>query len=211
MLKILVVDDHPVVRQGLKQIIEKTSDIEVAGEANSGKEAIKAIAHNDYDLVLLDISMPGNDGIDVLKEIKKLKPSLAVLILTIHPESLFASRMLNAGASGYLTKEKAPNELIEAIRIVANGEKYITSDTSMNILSYLEGEDVQFPHNLLSRRELQIMKMLASGKTVKEISKELVLSEKTVSCHRANILNKMKMKNVIELTRYAIKNCLIDW
>ena len=211
MLKILVVDDHPVVRQGLKQIIEKTSDIEVAGEANSGKEAIKAIAHNDYDLVLLDISMPGNDGIDVLKEIKKLKPSLAVLILTIHPESLFASRMLNAGASGYLTKEKAPNELIEAIRIVANGEKYITSDASMNILSYLEGEDVQFPHNLLSRRELQIMKMLASGKTVKEISKELVLSEKTVSCHRANILNKMKMKNVIELTRYAIKNCLIDW
>ncbi len=211
MIRILVLDDHPVVRQGLKQIIEKTTDIVVAGEASNGKEAINEVSSNQYDLVLLDISMPIYSGIDVIKEIIQLRPNLPVLVLTIHPENKFASLMLTAGASGYLTKEKAPNELIKAIYTVSRGDKYITSSTSASPLSYLEVEEGKFPHNLLSRRELQIMRMLASGKTVKEISEDLVLSEKTVSCHRLNILEKMNMKNVIELTRYAIKNNLIDW
>ena len=210
MIKILVVDDHVIVREGLKKILLDTPDMVVADEASNGQEVTKKIWDNDYDLILLDISLPGRSGLDVLKQLKCTKPQVPILILSVHPEEQYALRSLRAGASGYLTKQSAPDELIGAIRKVAKGRKYITSSIGEKLAFEMEGDSRKFPHETLSDREYQVMCMIGSGKTVKEIADTLSLSVKTISTHRTHILNKMQMKNNAQLTHYAIKNALVE-
>ncbi len=210
MLKILIADDHPVFRRGLKQIIAETTDMVVAGEATNGWEVLSKVRTGDYDLVLLDISMPGKDGMDVLTQLKNERPALLVLMVSMHPEEQYAVRALKAGASGYLTKESAPDELIVAIRKVSTGRKYVSSALAERLAALLQEDAEVLPHEALSRREYQVMCMIASGKTLKEIAGELSLSIKTISTYRSRILEKMKKNNNAELTRYAINNRLVD-
>jgi len=210
MIKILVVDDHAIVRDGLRRILVDTPDMVVADEASNGEEVINKVGNNDYDLVLLDISLPGRDGLDVLKQLKCTNPKIPILILSVHPEEQYALRSLRAGASGYLTKQSAPDELIGAIRKVAKGRKYITSSIAEKLAFKLEINARELPHETLSDREYQVMCMIGSGKTVKEIAETLSLSVKTISTHRTHILNKMQMKHNAQLTHYAIKNALVD-
>jgi DNA-binding NarL/FixJ family response regulator len=210
IIKVFIADDHAIVREGLKQILAETRDIIVAGEAENGLEAIKLFRKSECQVMLLDISMPDRSGIDVLKQIKKEKPELAVLMLSMHREDQYAIRSLKAGASGYLTKQSAPRELVTAIRQVAGGLKYISPALAQELANHV-GEDHEAPpHDALSDREYQTLTMIASGKTVGVIAKELSLSVKTVSEYRARLLVKMKLKNSAELTHYAIKNQLID-
>ena len=209
MIKLLIADDHTVVREGLKQIVSDTSDIVVADEASNGQEVLDKVWKNDYDVVLLDISMPGRSGLDVLEELKRKKPSLPVLVLSIYPEEQYAIRVLKSGASGYLTKGSAPNELIEAIQKVSSGGKYVTASLAEKLAVNLEIESELKPHETLSNREFQTLCLIGSGKTVKEIAEELSLSVKTISTYRERILEKMKMKTNSELTYYAIKNGLV--
>jgi len=212
MIKVLIADDHTIVREGLKQIFEETPDVVAAGEAKNGQEILDKVRENDYDVVLLDISMPGRGGLDVLKQLKNEKPELPVLVLSMYPEEQYAVRVLKAGASGYLTKESASNELIVAIRKVSGGRKYITSSLAERLAYDLEFKTnvKEKLHEGLSDREYQVMCMIASGKTVKEIAKELSLSVKTISTYRYRVLEKMKMKNNAELIRYAIINRLAN-
>ena len=210
MLKILIADDHAIVRQGLKQIVTETTDMIVAGEASNAQELLSKLNENDYDVVVLDITMPGRDGIDVLKQLRSEKPELPVLILSIHPEEQYALRALKAGASGYLTKESAPDELVVAIQKVSRGGKYISSSLAEQLAYNLEIDVEKAPHERLSDREYQVMCMIASGKRVKEIAEELSLSEKTISTNRSRILEKMNMENNAEITYYAVKNNLVE-
>ena len=209
MLKILIADDHPVFRRGLKQIIAETTDMVVAGEATNGWEVLSKVRTGDYDLVLLDISMPGKDGMDVLTQLKNERPALLVLMVSMHPEEQYAVRALKAGASGYLTKESAPDELIVAIRKVSTGGKYVSSSLAERLAALLQEDVEALPHEALSSREYQVMCMIASGKTLKEIGDELSLSIKTISTYRSRILEKMKMRNNAELIHYAVKNRLV--
>jgi two-component system, NarL family, invasion response regulator UvrY len=210
MIKVLIADDHAVVREGVKHIFSETPDIKVAGEAGNGQEVLESIGKQDYDLLLLDIAMPGRDGLEILKEIKTQKPKLPVLILSMFPEEQYALRALKSGASGYLTKDSIPNELVKAVRKVLRGGNYISSSFSEKLLTEITS-DIQKPlHETLSDREYQIMRMIASGKTMNEIADELSLSSKTVYTYRARILEKMEMKNNMELTHYATKHGLID-
>ena len=209
MLKILVVDDHTIVREGLKQILSEVPDIIVAGEASDGNQALNQVYKGDYDLVLLDIAMPGIRGLDVLKQLKTEKPDLPILMLSMYPEEQYAVRTLKAGASGYLTKESAPEELIAAIRKVCAGGKYVTSSLAEKLALYLETDFEKSAHELLSDREYQVVLMIASGKTVSQIATELSLSVKTISTNRSRALTKMGMKTNAELTYYAIKHGLV--
>lgn len=209
MIKVLIADDHTIVREGLKQIFEGISDIVVTGEAGSGPEVLEQIRKFSYDVILLDISMPGRGGLDILKQIKSEQPRLAVLILSMHPEEQYAVRVLKAGASGYLTKESASDELIAAIRKVSQGRKYISASLAEKLAFALETHEKERPHERLSDREYQVLVMIASGKTVKEIANELSLSVKTISTYRYRILDKMQLKNNAELIRYAIINRLV--
>jgi two-component system invasion response regulator UvrY len=208
-IKILIADDHPIVRAGFKQVISDMSDMLVADEAANGQEVLNYIRKKDYDLVLLDISMPGRSGLEVLKDLKSEKPKLPVLILSIYPEEQYAIRALRAGASGYMTKASAPNELIAAIRKISEGGKYISASLAEKLAYYLDGDASKPPHETLSDREYQVMLMIASGKTVTEIADELCLSVKTISTYRTHILDKMKMKNNAEITLYAVQNKLV--
>jgi len=210
MIRVLIADDHTLVRKGLRQILLESGAVRVADEAKDGKETIVKVSANPYDVVLLDISFPGRSGIDVLKQVKSLRPKLPVLILSMHPEEQYAVRALRAGAAGYLTKESAPDELIEAIRKAAKGGKYITASLADKLAAEIGEPSEELPHERLSDREYQVMCMIASGKTVKEIGGELNLSVKTISTHRARILMKMNMKNNAQLTHYAIKYKLVD-
>jgi two-component system invasion response regulator UvrY len=210
MIRVLIADDHAIVRQGLKQIVADYADILVAGEASSGQQVLDMVLKNDYDVIVLDITMPGRSGLEVLKELKGLRPKLPVLILSIHPEEQYAVRVIKAGASGYLTKECAPDELIAAIKSISAGHKYVTSFLSEKLASQLGLEVAKPPHEALSDREYQVMLMLASGKAVGEIAKEQYLSVKTISTYRHRILAKMKLKSNAELTYYAIQNRLIS-
>ena len=209
MLKILVVDDHTIVREGLKQILSEVPDIIVAGEASDGNQALNQVYKGDYDLVLLDIAMPGIRGLDVLKQLKTEKPDLPILMLSMYPEEQYAVRTLKAGASGYLTKESAPEELIAAIRKVCAGGKYVTSSLAEKLALYLETDFEKSAHELLSDREYQVVLMIASGKTVSQIAMDLSLSVKTISTNRSRALTKMGMKTNAELTYYAIKHGLV--
>jgi two-component system invasion response regulator UvrY len=210
MIKILIADDHPIVRQGFKQVLSETADLVVADEAGNGQEVLSLVAKKDYDVILLDISMPGKNGLEVLKELKIVSPKIPVLILSIYPEEQYAIRALRAGASGYLTKASAPEELISAIRKVSRGGKYIGSSLAEKLAYELDGDSGKAPHETLSDREYQILLMIASGKTVSDIAEEMCLSVKTVSTYRSRILDKMKLKNNAELTTYAIRNKLVE-
>jgi DNA-binding NarL/FixJ family response regulator len=210
MIKILIADDHPVVRKGLKDIIQATSDMTVSGEASKGQEVLENVKRIDFDVVVLDIAMPGRSGLDILKELKSEKPELPVLILSIHPEEQYAVRVLKAGASGYLTKDSAPDELITAIRKVSRGKKYISASLAEKLAYDLEIGAEKPLHETLSDREYEVMCLIASGKTVKEIAEQLFLSGKTISTYRSRILEKMKMRSSAELTHYAIKHELVD-
>ncbi len=210
MLKVLIADDHPVVRRGLKQIVADSPDVVVAGEATTMAEVLDKVGGTDYDVVLLDITMPDGNGLDILKDLKRIKPKTHILMLSIHPEERYALRVLKSGGAGYLTKDSAPEELINAIRKVALGGKYISPALAELLACHLEEGTDDIPHELLSNREFQVMIMIASGKTVKQIAEGISLSVKTISTYRSRILDKMNMKSNLELTRYAIENHLVD-
>jgi DNA-binding NarL/FixJ family response regulator len=209
-IRVFIADDHAIVREGLKQILAEQRDIVVAGEAENGLDAIKLFPRSRCQVMLLDISMPDRNGIEVLKQLKKDKPELAVLMLSMHREDQYAIRSLKAGAAGYLTKQSAPRELVVAIRQVAAGQKYVSAALAQALAAQV-GADHEAPaHDSLSDREYQTLVMIASGKTVSDIARELSLSVKTVSEYRARLLVKMKLKNSAELTHYAIRNQLTD-
>ncbi len=210
MINVLIVDDHAVVRAGLRQIISGVSDMVVADEADGAIEALTKIRKKGYSMVVLDISMPGKSGLDVLKEIRNEHPKLPVLMLSMYPEDQYAVRALRSGASGYMTKDSAPEELVTAIRTVAAGRKYISSDLAERLAFNLDSDMRKEPHEILSDREYQVLCTIASGKTISEIADQLSLSVKTISTYRSRILEKMQLKNNAELTHYAIRNHLID-
>jgi len=210
MINIIIVDDHAVVRKGLKQIIEETPGFLVSDEASSGFELLDKVKTNKYDVVLLDISMPGKDGLDTLKELKGIAPDLPVLVFTIYPEEQYAMRLLKAGASGYLNKESSPEELIKAIERVTKGRKYVSPYLAELLANNLDSDGETPLHESLSDREFQVMCMIASGKTPTQIAGELALSINTISTYRIRILEKMKMKSNAEITHYAIKNRLVE-
>jgi len=210
MIKIIIADDHPIVRAGMKQIIAEAADLVVADEADDGHKLLSKTRQADFDVVILDITMPHMDGLDVLKQLKIEKPKLPVIVLSIHPEDQYALRVLKAGAAGYVTKASAPNELINAIRKVYRGGKYISPAIAEKLAFQLDANFEEMPHEALSDREYQVLCMLASGKTVTEMADELALSVKTISTYRARILEKMDMKNNAELIHYAIQNQLVD-
>jgi two-component system invasion response regulator UvrY len=209
-IRVFIADDHAIVREGLKQILAESPDIIVAGEAENGLDAIKLFRKSKCHVMLLDISMPDRSGIDVLKQVKKENPEIAVLMLSMHREDQYAIRSLKAGASGYLTKQSAPKELVTAIRQVATGQKYVSAALAQELASAINDDHETPLHDTLSDREYQTLTMIASGKTVSAIAEELSLSVKTISEYRARLLVKMKLKNSAELTHYAIKNQLIE-
>jgi two-component system, NarL family, invasion response regulator UvrY len=209
MISVLIADDHAVVRQGLKQILEEQPDIRISGEAGNGGELLELLGHEARDIVVMDISMPGRNGLEVLKDIRQAYPKLPVLILSMHPESQYALRALRSGAAGYLTKESAPQELVNAVRHAVSGRKYVSAALAEQLASELDRPAEKALHEYLSDRELQILCMIASGKTPTAIAQELALSVKTVSTYRTRILHKMKMSNSAELTHYAIDNKLV--
>jgi DNA-binding NarL/FixJ family response regulator len=211
MIRILIVDDHVMFREGLKQILAKHSDMHVVDEAGNGQEVLAKVLRQKIDVVLLDITLPGRNGPELLSDIKKMKPDLAVLVLSMHPEDQYAIRMMKAGALGYITKESAPEELIAAIRKVSTGRRYISSKLAEEMAVALDANTPKLPHLALSNREFHVMRMIASGKTIKEIAEELTISEKTVTTYRARILEKMNLHNNTELTLYAIENKLLPW
>jgi DNA-binding NarL/FixJ family response regulator len=207
--RILIADDHAIFREGLKQVIASTADMIVADEAATGQEALAKVRNGDFDAVVLDISMPGRDGLDVLMEVKRLKPSLPVLIMSSYPEEQYALRAYRSGAAGYLSKMGPKNEIIDALQKVLLGKKYVTPDFAECLISAVSKGNHEKPHNDLSNREYQVLCLLASGKPVGKIALELLLSVKTVSTYRTSILRKMHMNNNAELTRYAIENHLL--
>ena len=204
MIKISIIDDHAIVRKGLREIVANSPDMQVAFEASSGTEGLGVIRKNELDVVLLDISMPGLNGLETLQMIKGEKPRLPVLMLSVHPEEQYAVRALKLGASGYLTKESAPSELLAAIRKVAAGGKYVNSSLAEKLAEYIESDSGRPPHETLSNRELQVMLLIAAGKSVKNIAEELSLSPKTVSTHRTRLLGKMQLTNNADVIRYAV-------
>jgi DNA-binding NarL/FixJ family response regulator len=210
MIRTLIADDHALVRQGLKQIISTTQDIKVTGEAKNGQEVLSHVMQEDLDVVVLDIKMPGRDGVDVLKQIKAQKPKLPVLILSMHPEEEYALRVLKAGASGYLTKDSDPEDMLKAIRVAAQGRKYVSPALAEKLASGVTSDSDRQPHELLSDREYQVMGMIARGKTATEIAEELSLSVKTISTYRARILEKLNLKNNAELTHYVLSRNLLE-
>jgi len=210
MIRVLIADDHPVVRRGLKTILKDASDIKVEGEAGDGLEVMEMIRKDDYDVVVMDITMPRLDGIEAISRIKSEKPEIAVLVLSMNPEEVFGMRALKLGASGYLSKDSAPEQLISAIRRVASGRVYISPILAESLALNVSKGSPKLPHELLSDREYQIMMMLAKGKSLKEIAAELSLSVKTVSTHRTHILEKLKMENNAQIVTYALQNKLLS-
>ena len=208
MIKVIVVDDHPVVRRGLKQIIEDEPDMEVAGEAINAGECFSLVRKTDCTLVVLDITLPDRNGFDVLKQLKYEHPNLPILILSVHSEDQYGLRFIKAGASGYLMKEGAPEELVSAIRKVNAGGKYVSASLAEKLVSHLDAFDKP-PHENLSNREFQILCLIAEGKTPKGIADELCISEKTVSTYRSRIMEKMEISTNSGLTRYALENHLV--
>jgi len=210
MLRILIADDHEIVRKGLGKVLVETLNPIKVDEATNGQETVNKVLKSEYDLVVLDLKMPGKSGLDVLKEIKQHRPKLPILILSMHPEEQFAVRAMRAGASGYLTKECAGDELVLAIRKALKGERYISGALAQILAEELDGDSGRPLHEILSDREYQVMLMIASGKPVGAIARELCLSAKTISSYRTNILLKTRMKNNAEITHYAIQNKLVD-
>ncbi len=209
MTKILIADDHPVVRAGLKELLSGAFGKLTFTEAKTAQETIEMASKEEWSLVILDVSMPGRSGIDILSDLKRAQPKLPVLVLSMHPEEQFARRALKAGASAYMTKETVPEELVKAVRKVLAGGRYVSAALAEKLASDLREGTNLTPHEILSDREFQILQMIASGKTVTNIAEELALSVKTVSTYRARVLEKTGMRNNAELIRYAIENHLV--
>jgi len=211
MLKLLIADDHALLRRGLRQIIDENPDFRVVAEAANGNEALRLLREQLVDVVLLDITMPDRNGIDVLKQIRREFGKLPVLMLTMHAEDEFGVRALKAGASGYLTKDAAPALLVSAIRQVAAGRKYISAALAEELAERVGGGITESPHETLSDREFQTLRFIASGKSLSEIAFALSLSPKTISVYRSRLLDKLKLRNNAELMRYAMENRLVTW
>jgi two-component system, NarL family, invasion response regulator UvrY len=210
VIKILVADDHPIVRRGIRQILAETTDLHVAGEAATAAEVIARVEAERWDVIVLDISMPGGTGIELLGDIRRLRPETRVLILTVFSEEQYAVRALRAGASGFLTKESAADKLVEAVRKIAAGGRYVSPELAEALASMLAGDAPGPIHERLSNREFEILKLIGSGKTVSQIADDLGLSVKTISTHRTRILHKMNMKTNAELTHYAVRTRLVE-
>jgi two-component system invasion response regulator UvrY len=210
VIKVLVADDHAIVRRGIRQILSETSDITVGGEAGTAEEVRRLVREQRWDVVVLDISLPGGSGMDLLVELRRERPDLRVLILTVYSEEQYAIRAIRAGAAGFLTKESAPDKLLDAVRKVSSGGRYVSTELAETLASVFAGDATGAPHERLSDREFEILKMLASGKTVSEIALDLSLSVKTVSTHRTRLLKKMEMRTNAELTHYAVRNRLVE-
>jgi DNA-binding NarL/FixJ family response regulator len=210
VIKVLVADDHGIVRRGLRQILTESADIVVGGEAATSDEVMRLVLKEHWTVVLLDLKLPNSSGLDLLMQIRKERPQLAVLILTMYPEDQYAVRALKAGAAGFLTKETAPDKLVDAVRKVAAGGRYVSAELAETLASLLAGEGKGAPHERLSDREFEVLKMLASGRTVSQVAESLSLSVKTVSTHRARLLKKMNMTTNAELTHYAVRNGLVE-
>jgi two-component system invasion response regulator UvrY len=210
MIRALIADDHAVVRQGLKQILGDTPEMLVAGEATNGQEVLDKVRAEPWDVVVLDISMPDRSGLDILKQLRSERPKLPVLVLSMHSEDQYAMRVLKAGASGYLTKDSAPDELVKAIRKVVSGGRYVSSFLAEKLAFEIGTDSSRLPHETLSDREFQVLRLIAAGKSVTEIAAELYLSVKTVSTYRARMLEKMNLGTTAELIHYAMQNHLID-
>jgi two-component system invasion response regulator UvrY len=210
MIRILIADDHAIVRQGLKQILAAEQDFSVTGEAANHSEVMQQLRHQEFDVLLLDIAMPGKNGIETLKQGKLEFPKLPVLILSMYSEDQYAVRALKAGASGYLTKMAAADQLVEAIRQVTRGRKYITPELAQSLADSINRQHDAPTHELLSDREFQTLRLIASGKTLTQIGLALALSPKTVSVYRARLLAKLRMQSNAELTRYALENKLLE-
>jgi DNA-binding NarL/FixJ family response regulator len=204
MISVLITDDHPVVRRGIRQILEDDDRIDLIGEASDGRELIEKMIGNEYDVILLDISLPGRSGLDLISQIKKINQKTAILILSIHSEELYALKALKYGASGYLTKSSAPEELLTAISKVSRGERYISSTLAEKLAENLFSDKDKSPHLFLSAREMEVLELLATGKTVNQVAKELSLSSKTISTYRTRLLQKLNLKTTADLIRYSI-------
>ena len=210
MIRVLLADDHAIVRAGLKEILADTGDISVADEAGNGHEVLARVRAAEYDVLVMDMSMPGRSGIELIKQVKKEKPKVRVLVLSMHSEEQYAVRALKAGASGYLTKDSAADQLVAAIRRVASGGAYVTPETAQRLALDFDRPADAPPHTLLSDREYQVFQMIAGGKSVTQIAADLSLSVKTVSTHKTRIMEKMGLANQSELIQYAIRHKLLD-
>ena len=210
MKKILIVDDHEVLREGVKKLFNDRDGETIFGEAGTAQEALRLVTEQDWDLAVLDLSLGGRGGLDVLKELKRIRPRVPVLIFSMHSEEPYVRRALKAGAAGYVIKTSPRGELMKAIETVIGGGKYVSSALTETLITSFERDTDQLPHELLSDREFEVMRLIASGKTVREISALLSLSDKTISTYRARLLEKMGMKTNAELTHFAIKNKLVE-
>ena len=210
MIRIVVADDHTIVREGLKQLLSAAPDLSVIGEAQNGHEVIERVRALDFEVLLLDMSMPGKSGIELIKQVRAEKPKLRILVLSMHEEEQYAVRAIRAGAAGYLTKDSASAQLVSAIRKVAGGGAFITESVAQQLALSAMPQTEGPPHAALSDREFQVFRELVAGKAVSEIAAELNLSVKTVSTHKARIMQKMNMSNPAELIRYALRHRLID-
>jgi DNA-binding NarL/FixJ family response regulator len=208
MIRVLIADDHPIVREGLKLVIEKAPDMKVGGEAKDGQEVLDLVYAGTWDVLVIDFSMPGKGGLDVIQELRRERPGLPILVLSMHPEGELAPRLLKAGAAGYLVKEGAPRDLVEAIRRVHAGGRYVSPALAEKLAIDLSLPTGKKPHELLSDREYQVFLQIAAGRNVREIAAGFSISVKTVRTHRDRILEKMSMKNDVELTRYALEHHL---
>ncbi|HTK37925.1 MAG TPA: response regulator transcription factor [Pyrinomonadaceae bacterium] len=208
MINVLIVDDHTIVRHGLAQIVTAEGDMTVLGEAQNGDEALELVARSTPDVVVLDITMPGRNGLETLKEIKRRQPDVSVIMLSMHPKDQYAVRVLKAGASGYITKESAPEELVVAIRKAYSGGKYISPDVAELLASYIGHDSSEEPHRRLSDREFEVFRQIATGKSISQISADLNLSVKTVSTYRTRILEKTGFTSNADIVKYCIENAL---
>jgi len=208
MIKILIADDHPIVRQGMRQTLANQPDMKIGGEAQNTQQVLELVRKENWDVLILDITMPGQGGLAILDQLKKERPKMGILVLSIHPEDLFGVRALRAGAAGYMNKESASEQLVNAVRRIASGGKYISQNLAEKLALYVAGNG-KAPHEALSDREYQILRLLVSGKTVSEIAAELNLSAKTVSTYRNRTLRKMNLKNNVELAHYAMRYNLV--
>ena len=209
-MNVLLADDHEIVRRGLKTLLVDEFGKLRIGEARDAKETIEAVRKQSWDAVLLDINMPGRSGLEVLEELKQMRPNLPVLVLSAYPEEDYALRAFKLGASGYISKDSAADELVVALRKALEGKRYITPALADQMAGHLSGDTPAAPHELLSARELQVLRLIAGGKTIKEIAADLSLSEKTIGTYRTRIADKMRLSTNVELTRYALKQHLVD-
>ncbi len=209
-MKVLIVDDHELVREGLKKVLLKHADLELVGEATSAEELFELLRETEVDLVILDITLPGRSGLDIIHDLKNQNPRLHILILSMHPEERFALRALKAGASGYLSKEAAATELVTAIRKISGGGRYISASLAEHLADSFDKDLGKLPHETLSNREFEILRLIAKGKSVGQIAEELMLSVNTITSYRTRMMEKMNFNSTAQIVRYAIEHNLIE-